>query len=133
MTEASITETLFRSMNEFATSLPVAWPGVVNTDKINHNHLRVQMFRNAPSPSTFQIQRYTGTMQVDVFWKNGSGTIDAESEASRVAQHFPRGRRISGDGVLVKIEDQPYAAGPLYEDGWVQIPVNIRWTAWVRA
>jgi hypothetical protein len=126
-----ISTALYSHMATFPTTLPVAWPGIA-FDPPNNPHIVVQLSSRVTSAETIQSHdRVTGTMNADVRWQKGVGTIPAEGVASDIAAYFPRGLRIANMGVTVHIGAADVKA-PIEGDGWLSIPVVIPWLAFVR-
>ena len=49
--------------------------------------------------------------------------------ADDVVGHFPKGTKMTSNGVLVKIERQPGALSVIEDNGQIRIPVPVRYRA----
>lgn len=111
--------------------LPVAWPGV-DFAPPQAGYLAVSLL---PAETTGfgvgdedDVLR-SGVLQVSVFWPEDRGVTAPMERAGAVAAHFPRGLRIYREGVRVRVERPPTVAPPLFEPGWVQVPVSVYYQA----
>lgn len=73
--------------------------------------------------------RHLGIMQISVMYPIGEGRIPAIELAGAVAAAFPKGRRLTSNGVTVQIYEQPSVAPPMQEPDRVRVPVSIRYQA----
>ncbi len=130
--DAAITDALLSHLQDADLDVPVAWPGADFTPGATA-YLAVTLF---PAPTTVATitthDRHDGIMQVSVFWPRGEGIIGPMELAGRVIARFPRGTRLDRNDQSVRIDRTPWTSPPLQEAGWVQIPVTIPWTAFVR-
>jgi hypothetical protein len=118
-------------MATFDTTLPIAWPGIAFNPP-NAPHIVVQLSSRATVAETIQSHdRITGTMNADVRWPKGVGTIPAEGIAGDIAAHFARGLKLANIGATVHIGAADVKA-PIEGDGWLSIPVVIPFRAFVR-
>lgn len=127
--EPGISDALIWHASTLATSLPWEWPGI-NYQPSDANRLRAQLFRVPAEKQALAIDRYEGTLQVDVIWRTGAGVIAAEEEAAAVCAHFLNAK-IERNGRVVQVIRPPFAASPIADADWLIIPCNIRWTSWV--
>lgn len=118
------------SLSVGSPALPIAMPDVPFTPPTNGKYLRVSLFSNAPAWEGLASGRMDqGLLQVSVVWPKGKGLIKAREAAAKVMEHFPKGLTLSGDGVRVKINRQPWAASPIPDDIETLTPVTIPWVA----
>lgn len=75
---------------------------------------------------------HLGDFQIDYFAPAGSGSGDAESLADAIKEAFRPGARLvmNSTTVLVQYADRRPA---LSTADWYQVPVNVRWRAFVSA
>ena len=131
--DARIADALLSHLQDADLGVPVAWPGADFTPP-DGPYLAVSLFPAPVTTATIATHdRRDGIMQVSVFWPRGAGIIGPMELAGRVADRFPRTTRlIAGAGQEVRIDRTPSQAAPVQEPGWVQIPVTINWTSFVR-
>jgi hypothetical protein len=124
------TEALFAHLRS-ADIGPVAWPGIRFDPTGAYLGVSV-FFLPATAATVTSHDRRDGIMQVSVFWPAGDGLIRPMEWAQAVVARFPRHTTLSRNGRDVRIVRPPYMAAPLQEADWLQIPVTIPWTSWVR-
>ena len=130
MSEDKIADALLAHLREFTTDLPIMYPGFSNAPA--GPYIRADLFpAPAENAALTRWVLHTGTMQIGIFEKQGQFIIEPMAEAARLAAHY-RDQTIERDGVAVKIIRPPSVRGAVYSDGWMQIPVEVRWTCWVR-
>lgn len=110
--------------------LPVAMPEMTFTPPSDGRYLRVDLFSNAPFWEGLASGRIDqGLLQVTVVWPRLKGLIAPARAAAEVMAHFPKGLRLHGSGVTVKINREPWAASPITEPDKSSTPVTVSWTA----
>lgn len=79
--------------------------------------------------------RYSGVLQIDVFWGATAGEylINAERLASSIINYFGRGTVLTKDGFVVRINKRPSPGPMIVADGWAQIPITINYEAFATA
>jgi hypothetical protein len=111
-------------MDSYATSLPIAWPGVNFTPPQSGMWFEVRHFPNEPNSFGYgddAKQDFRGFLQVSVFGRPGGGIVGLTEEAEGIVAHFPKGQTI-GPAV---VRQRPYVSPAIYEDNFIQIPVTI--------
>lgn len=135
-TEAMILAALLDHLKTlvFSPVLPVAEPGIAfpaigNTKP--DNYLAVYFLPNQTRQVTLgsDPQQKRGLLQVSVFWKAGAGLIKPLDVAGAVVAHFANQRLTTGNGTVITVYADPWAASPIQEDDRVQIPVTVPWSA----
>lgn len=111
-------------------ALPVAYPDVDFTPPASGKYLEARFLPNRPAYEGLSSGRMDqGLLQINVVWPRKQGVIKPNAAAAEVMAHFPKGLRLQGSGVRVKIDREPWAAAPLIEDDKTVIPVTVSWTA----
>lgn len=77
------------------------------------------------------VQHY-GLLQIDVFYGIGAGEYAPGRIASDIIKYFPRGLRLSQDGISTLINRAPYRGSLLTSGAWTQIPVSIPYLCFAR-
>lgn len=114
-------------------TLPVAMPDVKFVPPVNAKgdalpYLRVDLFSNQPFWQGLTTGRVDqGLLQITVVWPKGKGIIKAKQAAKAVMDHFPKGLRLYGPGVRVKVYGEPWDATPLLGDTETETPITIPW------
>jgi hypothetical protein len=130
--DAAVTDALLSHLQDADLDVPVAWPGSDFTPP-DGPYLAVALFPLPVTTATIATHdRHDGIMQVSVFWPRGDGIIGPMELAGSVVARFPRMTRIVRSDRVVRIDRTPSVGAPVQEPGWVQIPVTINWTSWVR-
>lgn len=70
-----------------------------------------------------------GLLQVNVVWPKGKGIIAPHGAVTAVKQRFPKDHRLFGDGVSVKITNEPSDGSALPDATEVRVAVTIAWSA----
>ena len=113
-------------LNALATSLniPVAWQGV-EFKKVTSTYLEAFIILVDTRDSNVAVSRTTlkGSFQVNVWEPRGKGMLNAEQIAQSIVDAFPV---LPKTGSVV-IEQTPSIDSPLYDAGWVIVPVTIRY------
>jgi len=76
--------------------------------------------------------QHVGLLQIDIFGNQGDGEPALGRIASAAIQFFPRGLRLSRDGIALLINRAPYRSSMLRDDPWMQIPVSIPYLCFAR-
>lgn len=71
--------------------------------------------------------RYTGYMSVGVYTLEGEGIRTGLRLAAQVASAFKRFTQLTYNDRVVNIDVQPAVSDPVEANGWIQIPVTVRW------
>lgn len=134
---------IFRALMEhlmtlvFTPALPIAAPNVVFPPAGQtkpDNYLSVTFLPNRTD--TLSIgnghQRHQGILQVSVFWKSGNGIVKPLDVADRIIKHFAKGTVLEGQGLKVKIGRKPWAAPPLQDAAYIQVPVSIEYVTFAQ-
>lgn len=113
-------------LNTLATSLniPVAWQGV-EFKKTTSTYLEAFIIPIETRDSNVAVSRTTlkGSFQVNVWEPRGKGMKHAEEIAQSIVDAFP----ILPKTGSVVIEQTPSIDSPLYDAGWLIVPVTIRY------
>lgn len=115
--------------------LPVAMPEMTFTPPEDDKgdpapYLRIDLFPNRPlweGLASGSIDQ--GLLQITVVWPRLKGLIAPNRAVAEVLAHFPKGLRLRGSGVTVKINRAPWAASPITEPDKVSVPVTVSWVA----
>lgn len=114
--------------------IPVAYPGAGFKPITGKEYLRPWLLPAPTDPLTLaHSNQYSGILQVDVFWPEGQGIIKPMEKASAIIAHFPKGIRLYHEGVKVVVSGPPFIARALQEPGWLQLPINIPYAAFLRS
>lgn len=70
--------------------------------------------------------RHTWLLQVSIFYREGSGELQASRLADKMASAFPSQYKFSGDLHDYEITRPPYPAPPIKADGWYSMPVTMQ-------
>jgi hypothetical protein len=131
---------IFRALTDrldafiIANPIAVAYPGRGFTPTQETPYLRVSWLPARTEPVSIKTTNdYTGLLQISVFWPDSKGIVQAVGKASEIIAHFRRTTFLYREGVRVKIHRPPYAAPAMQEPGWVQIPVDVPYQAFVRS
>ena len=76
---------------------------------------------------------YQGMLQVSVFWPARAGIVKPLQVAAQIVTAFKPGTKIDANGLRIRVDQQPTVAPALTESDLVQIPVTVRWRAFVPA
>ena len=129
---ADITDALLAHLKGAHITAPIAWPGA-NFTPADGNYVQVSIFYSPATAATLTSHdERTGLMQATVFWPAGKGIIAPLDLVDTIIDRFPRNTTIRGNSREVRVTQPPYAAAALQEAGWLQVPVTIPWTSWVR-
>lgn len=125
---------LFTRMAAFTgvASTRIAWPGVDFTPPASGTWVEVKHFPSEPDNPWLGNDEpvdFTGYMQVTACGKKGQGIMPVKRVADDVVGHFPKGTKMTSNGVLVKIERQPGALSVIEDNGQIRIPVPVRYRA----
>lgn len=136
-TETKIMRALLDHMEEFATDLPISWPGVAFTPPSDSNgplpYLAITFIPNGAERrfiGSTDPHRFIGMLQVSVFWPKNKGEVAPRNVAGAVADHYPADMRLVNGSVTVRITNRPDVAPMLVEDARIQIPVSIEFEAY---
>ncbi len=107
-----------------ALSVPVAWEGV-EFKKPTTAWLEPFIVPSSSLEKTLKISRTTfyGWFQVNIWVPAGKGTKQAETIAQSIIDAFPV---LPKSGVF-SVETSPTISPPLYESGWLILPVMIKY------
>ena len=114
----------------FSPALPIAWPNKEFSPPAGNAWLRVNELPAGTQPFGLpgDPTDRTGLMQIDVFRPLGEGHVTAKEVAGQIAAHFPAGRRLTSEGVSVKVTRAEL--GPVIRDDTrIMLPVTIYWRA----
>lgn len=110
--------------------LPVAMPEMTFTPPADGRYLRIDPFTNRPFWEGLSSGRIDqGLLQITVVWPRLKGLIAPNRAVAEVLAHFPKGLRLRGSGVTVKINREPWAASPITEPDKSSTPVTVSWVA----
>lgn len=116
------------TLNVGSPKMPVAMPDVAFSPPADGRYLRVDLFSNQPFWQGLTNGRVDqGLLQITVVWPKGKGIIKAKQAAKAVMDHFPKGLRLYGHGVRVKVYGEPWDATPLLGDTETETPITIPW------
>ncbi len=111
-------------------ALPIAYPEIDFPPPADGKYLRVDLFKNAPFWEGLKSGRIDqGLLQVSVVWPRGQGIIKPAEAAALVMAHWAKLTTLSGSGVRVKVNKEPWDASPVSDDHETMIPVTIPWNA----
>jgi hypothetical protein len=121
----------------FSPALQVAWPnkqfpasGSVKPD----TYLAASLLRAETRGIGISAwNEHAGILQVDVLYKAQDGEIKPLNIAGQVAEWFGRGTRLRNGGLTIYVDDPPAIATAMPNgDGYLKIPVSIRYRSFVR-
>ncbi len=108
----------------------VAYPGMSFSPNAGEPYVELSVLNNAPIQRMIAFGKEPerlGIFQASVFWPEGQGIVKATDLAAQIGQHFARGTKIRGAGIVIWIIDEPVIASPIQETAWLQVPLSIRW------
>ncbi|WP_288639216.1 DUF4128 domain-containing protein [uncultured Comamonas sp.] len=108
----------------------IAWEDVAFTPTVGQAYLQVNQLRNTPidHAESLDVREDRGILQVTVVHPAGGGKVAALELAHKVAQHFALGTRLEFAGGAVTVYHSPDIGTAYPDEGWLRIPVSIRWT-----
>lgn len=108
----------------------IAWEDVAFKPVTGQAYLQVNQLRNTPidHAETLDVREDRGILQVTVVHPAGGGKVQANALAYKVAQHFGIGLRLPFTGGAATVYRSPDIGTAYPDDGWLRIPVSIRWT-----
>lgn len=86
----------------------------------------VNMFRGSTDPNMHQ-----GILQVAVVYKAADGVVKPVDIAGQVVNHFPKGLKITGQGITIRIDERPSITSPIRDDDRLRIPVSVRYKCYI--
>lgn len=115
-------------------ALPIAWANVaytpiVGTPFMRVNFLPAQTYNPSMGVGALDLKRYTGIMQVTLFYPINQGEGDPRRKADAVIALFPRGLTLTSSGVVVHVDNTPSAAPGYSQDAWYVLPVSVYYRA----
>ncbi|WGM31498.1 phage tail terminator-like protein [Brevundimonas sp. NIBR11] len=111
-------------------AMPIAYPDVAFSPPADGKYLRVELFKNAPFWEGLASGRIDqGLLQIMVVWPRNRGIIKPAEVAALVEEHFKKGTRMTGSGVTVKVNREPYSSSPITSPDKSETPVTIPWIA----
>ena len=130
--KSEIADALLTHIKGAGLSIPIAFPGA-EFPQPTGAYVQVSLFPSPTAAATLTSHDVqSGVMQASVFWPRGEGLISPMAVADAICARFARNTEIKGTAVVIHINRPPYTASILQEAGWMQLPVTIPWTAWVR-
>lgn len=110
--------------------LPIAWPDVAFTPPADGKYLRVDFLPNRPAWEGINAGRLDqGLLQITIIWPRHTGIITSREIAAVIMEHFRKGSKLTGLGVVVRFNREPWAAAPILEDSRTLTPITIPWVA----
>jgi hypothetical protein len=111
----------------FSPAVPIANPGVAFDPADHETYLEASVLFNAPTDTGFisASTEFKGILQVMVVTKTMEGIIPPAEIADTVRNHFARGTRLVGEGVVVKVPSTPAVNAPITTADHINIPVSI--------
>lgn len=135
MTQPRIREALETRLNTWAAAqspaVPVAWQNASYTPTTGVRYVRATILpAETQNPIYGQMhRRLIGIFQVDVMAPTGTGMAASEALAESLCAEFRRGTTLTQDGLTVVMDFSPSIGTAQPEDGWVFLPVSIRYRA----
>jgi hypothetical protein len=133
-TDAIIMSLLLDRLALMTPALPIALPGIpfpaggaIKPD----SYLQATFVPNRTVTRTVGPgrQQHIGIIQISVWEKAGRGQVKPLETAGRIISHFAKGTSLEGQGVRVKIDRKPWAAPPLQDAAYVQVPVTVEYVS----
>lgn len=112
----------------------VSFPGADFSPKQGKPYLGVSFIPNTAELVGISFDNdvdHQGLLQLSVFWPARQGFVKPMQVASQVVAAFRPGTKIDRNGLRIRIDQQPSIAASLSESDLVQVPVTIRWRAFV--
>lgn len=135
-TDAVIMDLLLQRLSTMTPALPIAYPNVNPSWGSNNpdSYLRATFVPNRTVTRTVGAghQQHMGLMMVSVWWKAGAGLTKPLDVADRIIKHFAKGTVLEGQGLKVKIGRKPWAAPPLQDAAYIQVPVSIEYVTFAQ-
>lgn len=126
----------FATAQGIAISLPnIAFTPPVATPTTKWLRATLHPVRTVTLPVGSGADRYSGILQIDVFWGATAGEylINAERLASGVINYFDRGTAMTKDGFTVRVYRRPSRGPMIKDDPWMMIPVTINFECFATA
>lgn len=137
-TDATIMAALLEHLSAltFTPALPIAMPGIdfpAAGQTKPQNYLQAAFLPNVTSNTELGSgqEQHRGLLQVSVYWKKGVGVVAPLDVSGRIIDHFAKGTTIFAAGLKIVVDRKPYASPPIQETDRVQVPVTIRYHAFV--
>ncbi|WP_448043812.1 phage tail terminator-like protein [Bradyrhizobium liaoningense] len=135
-TDALISEALLTRLAAltFSPALQVAWPNKTFGPDKPDTYLQASLLRAETQGIGISAwNEHAGILQVDVLYKPADGEIKPLNIADAVAAWFGRGTRLRNGGLTIFVDDPPAIASSMPNgDGYLKIPVSIRYRSFVR-
>lgn len=135
MTQPRIRTALEARLSTWAAAqtpaVPVAWQNALYTPTTGSRYVRAYLLSGDAQNPIFgaQHRRLVGLLQVDVVAPTGTGMAASEALAESLCTEFKRGTTLTQDGLTVVMDASPSIGSALIEEGWVVLPVSIRYRA----
>lgn len=126
--ESEALKAFFSHVDGFAT-VPVYWPNVddKSVPAPEGDHYRVTIFPASPeSITTCGGARYIWILQVAIYVRDGTNSVQSAAFADAIRQALPDGTRLVTDNFTFQSSDPCMVAPPLKSDGWFITPVQCR-------
>lgn len=134
--DAMIAAALLDHLSDIVTNpvMPIAMPGVEFPKKGQakpSRYLAAFFIPNATRTVTLAngTQQHVGLLQVSVFWEAGAGIIKPLDLAGQVIEHFSKDTSLLAGDIKIRVDREPWAAGPIQEPNGISIPVTISYHA----
>lgn len=130
MSEAAIRVALEARLNAMPDKLPTVWQNKNAPQGFDaaKPHQKAFMLRSPPQGIGLSERNslHQGYLQVSLCYPSGDGTFKIETYAKALADWFPPGLVLQGDGVRVRIRGRASVADPVSISPYV-VPVSIRY------
>lgn len=135
MTQPRIRTALESRLNTWAAAqspaVPVAWQNAAYTPTTGSRYVRAALLPAETQNPIYGAlhRRLVGLLQVDVVAPTGTGMAASEALAESLCTQFRRGTTLTQDGLTVVMDYSPSIGPALIDEGWVALPVSIRYRA----
>lgn len=122
---AELESLLIKEVANAGFNLPIAYENVIADNKTPYIRLT-----NLPSSNEYAslgdngCNKFSGILQVDLFYKSNTGTNVIMEKFDEVYTYFYPMRRIIGSDFVIVI-DQTQIGPKINNNGWIQLPISI--------
>lgn len=135
MTQPRIRTALESRLNTWAAAqspaVPVAWQNVAYTPTTGTRYVRASLLSGETQNPIYGPlhRRLIGILQVDIVAPTGTGMAASEALAESLCTQFKRGTTLTQSGLQIIMDYSPSIGPAQIDEGWVFLPVSIRYRA----
>lgn len=132
MSVKTIRQALEVALNTWATAnnVTIAWQNFEFKPTINTTYIKASILPAETENPTLGDghNRKQGIFQLLICSKDGTGMASAETLADSLLNYFSRGESFTVSGITVRILESPSVNPAFNDEGWLILPVSIRYT-----